>query len=392
MVVSEKFRIITSILCDQLGNLHVMTGTESTKSRIELLPDFLHGDQIVKIQFGFNKRIIEIIKTIPGRRWSQESKYWYFSKRHFSLETFISKLEQISEIEYSALEKSQVSIKDPNTEVPPQYLEKLIRKRYSPNTIKTYMSYMRSFVEDFHHTDLDSVSTKQINAYILKLIRTKNISPSQQNQRISAIKFYYEQVLGRKKKYYQLSRPRKEKKLPKVLMVEEVKLLLKQCTNLKHKCILMTLYSGGLRRSELINLKISDIDSQRMLIRITDSKGGKDRYTLLSEKLVILLRDYYKLYKPKYWLFEGQGGEQYSATSIENIFRKALKQANINKHATPHTLRHSFATHLLEQGISLRYIQEILGHSSSKTTEIYTHVSSKQLTKIQNPLDNLNTD
>ena len=153
----------------------------------------------------------------------------------------------------------------------------------------------------------------------------------------------------------------------------------------------MTLYSGGLRRSELINLKTIDIDSQRMLIKVTNSKGGKDRNTLLSEKLVILLRDYYKFYKPKYWLFEGQKGGQYSATSIEKIFRKALKQANINKHATPHTLRHSFATHLLEQGISLLFIKELLGHSSTKTTEIYTHVSTRQLSKIQNPLDNLNT-
>lgn len=154
----------------------------------------------------------------------------------------------------------------------------------------------------------------------------------------------------------------------------------------------MTLYSGGLRRSELINLKITDIDSKRMLIRITQSKGNKDRYTLLSDKLLKLLRDYFRFYKPKYWLFEGQGGGQYSATSIANIFRKALRKAQITKHATPHTLRHSFATHLLEQGINLRYIQEILGHSSISTTEIYTHVSSKQLTKIQNPLDNLNTE
>ena len=154
----------------------------------------------------------------------------------------------------------------------------------------------------------------------------------------------------------------------------------------------MTLYSGGLRRSELINLKIADIDSKRMLIRITQSKGNKDRHTLLSEKLLILLRDYYKYHKPKYWLFEGQGGGQYSATSIANILRKALKKAQVEKNATPHTLRHSFATHLLEQGINLRYIQELLGHSSIKTTEIYTHVSSKQLSKIKNPLDNLNTE
>ena len=129
-----------------------------------------------------------------------------------------------------------------------------------------------------------------------------------------------------------------------------------------------------------------------MLIRISHSKGNKDRHTLLSQKLLLLLRDYYRFYKSSYWLFEGQGGGQYSATSIENIFRKALKQANITRHATPHTLRHSFATHLLEQGISLRYIQEILGHSSSKTTEIYTHVRSKHLTKILNPLDKLHTD
>ena len=277
-------------------------------------------------------------------------------------------------------------------ELPSGYLEKLIQKRYSQNTIKTYVSYMRSFMEEFKNRNPGSVTTPEINEYILKLIRTKGISSSQQNQRINAIKFYYEKVLGRKRMYYNVNRPKKEKRMPRILTVEEVELLLKHCNNLKHKCILMALYSGGLRRSELINLKISDIDSQRMLIRITNSKGNKDRNTLLSEKLLKLLRDYYRYHKPKYWLFEGQGGGQYSATSIANILRKALKKAQIDKNATPHTLRHSFATHLLEQGINLRYIQELLGHSSIKTTEIYTHVSSKQLSKIKNPLDNLNTE
>lgn len=280
----------------------------------------------------------------------------------------------------------------PYMEPPKGYLEKLIQKRYSPNTVKTYMSYMRSFAEEFAGRDLRSISTQEINAHILKLIRTRGISSSQQNQRINAIKFYYEQVLGRKKTNYHLNRPKRKKRLPKVLTMEEVELILKHCKNLKHKCILMTLYSGGLRRSELINLKIPDIDSERMLIKITQSKGYKDRYTLLSETLLKLLRDYYRIYKPRYWLFEGQGGKQYSATSIANIFRKAMKDANISKYATPHTLRHSFATHLLEQGINLRYIQEILGHSSIKTTEIYTHVSSRQLTRIKNPLDNFNPE
>ena len=277
-------------------------------------------------------------------------------------------------------------------ELPSGYLEKLIQKRYSQNTIKTYVSYMRSFMEEFKNRNPGSVTTPEINEYILKLIRIKGISSSQQNQRINAIKFYYEKVLGRKRMYYNVNRPKKEKRMPRILTVEEVELLLKHCNNLKHKCILMALYSGGLRRSELINLKISDIDSPRMLIRITNSKGNKDRNTLLSEKLLKLLRDYYRYHKPKYWLFEGQGGGQYSATSIANILRKALKKAQIDKNATPHTLRHSFATHLLEQGINLRYIQELLGHSSIITTEIYTHVSSKQLSKIKNPLDNLNTE
>jgi integrase/recombinase XerD len=279
-----------------------------------------------------------------------------------------------------------------DSSLPHQYLEKLVEKRYSPNTIKTYISYMKAFAEEFKQHSLESVTNAQINDYLLNLIRNKGISASQQNQRISAIKFYYEQVLGRERAYYKLIRPKKEKKLPKVLTVDEVELILKQCKNLKHKCILMTIYSGGLRRSELINLKLTDIDSQRMLIRISHSKGNKDRYTLLSEKLTQLLRIYYQAYKPKYWLFEGQGGGQYSATSIEKIFHRALKNAQIKKHSTPHTLRHSFATHLLEQGISLRYIQELLGHSSIVTTEIYTHVSTRHLSKIQNPLDNLNTD
>ena len=274
------------------------------------------------------------------------------------------------------------------TMLPEAYLELLERKRYSGNTVKIYTSYFRQFQLHFGDRDIRTISRNEINRYILDLIKSKGISTSQQNQRINAIKFYYEKVLGRKKKYYQINRPLKEKKLPTVLTKAEISLILAACNNLKHKCILMTLYSGGLRRSELINLKISDIDSQRMLIRITNSKGNKDRYTLLSRTLLGQLRVYYKAYRPKHWLFEGPGNKQYSATSIVKIFHKALKQSNIGKHATPHTLRHSFATHLLEMGINLRYIQELLGHSSSKTTEIYTRVSNHKLSQIKNPLDN----
>jgi len=274
-----------------------------------------------------------------------------------------------------------------SSKLPQAYLELLLRKRYSNSTISTYSNYFEQFALYFRNKDLKKVTSEEINDYILELIQNNNISISQQNQRINAIKFYYEQVLGRKKEYYQISRPRKESKLPTVLTLSEVEKILDVTTNRKHRCILMTIYSGGLRRSELINLKVEDIDSQRMLIKLCGAKGKKDRFTLLSERLVKELRVYYIEYRPNIWLFEGQNGGQYSATSIAKIFRASVRRAQIRKYVTPHSLRHSFATHLLEQGINLRYIQELLGHASTKSTEIYTRVASNALMKIQNPLD-----
>jgi len=268
-----------------------------------------------------------------------------------------------------------------------QYMDLLIQKRYSKNTQNIYYNYFKDFCIYFKKENLLNITTAQINAYILDLIKSKNISISQQNQRINAIKFYYEKVLGRDKQYYELHRPKKEHKLPKVLSKDEIKKIFDVTNNLKHKCILMLIYSAGLRRSELLNLTVNDIDSKRMLIIIKGAKGKKDRISLLSENLLQLLRQYYKEYCPKKYLFEGQNGSRYSATSIANILKKAAKKAGIRKTVTPHMLRHSFATHLLEQGTDLRYIQELLGHKSSKTTEIYTHVSKKAIDKIKNPVD-----
>lgn len=266
-------------------------------------------------------------------------------------------------------------------------MDLLIQKRYSKNTQNIYYNYFKDFCIYFKKENLLNITTAQINAYILDLIKSKNISISQQNQRINAIKFYYEKVLGRDKQYYELHRPKKEHKLPKVLSKDEIKKIFDVTNNLKHKCILMLIYSAGLRRSELLNLTVNDIDSKRMLIIIKGAKGKKDRISLLSENLLQLLRQYYKEYCPKKYLFEGQNGSRYSTTSIANILKKAAKKAGIRKTVTPHMLRHSFATHLLEQGTDLRYIQELLGHKSSKTTEIYTHVSKKAIDKIKNPVD-----
>ncbi len=204
-------------------------------------------------------------------------------------------------------------------EILKQYKDLMIQKRYSQNTQDIYCSYFKDFCNYFNNKQLENITTAQINSYILDLIKSNNISISQQNQRINAIKFYYEKVLGKDREYYKLHRPKKEHRLPKVLSKSEVKRIFEVTKNLKHRSILMVIYSAGLRRSELLNLKPGDIDSERMVIHITGSKGKKDRNTLLSDNLLQILREYYKEYKPKEFLFEGQNGGKYSESSIGNI-------------------------------------------------------------------------
>ena len=269
-----------------------------------------------------------------------------------------------------------------------KYTTMLQLKRYSSNTRKSYINAFQNFLVFFSHKKIDDLKKNEFQEYLLSQLEN-GTSSSFQNLQINAIKFYYEKVLGRKREIYDLPRPKKEHKLPSVLSEEEIIKLFKQVSNIKHKAILYLIYSGGLRLSEVVNLKITDIDSKRNLILIRESKGKKDRTTLLSQALLELLRDYYREYKPENHLFEGQKGGQYSVRSVQNIFRMALSKSGIKKHATVHTLRHSFATHLLERGTDLRYIQELLGHANSKTTEIYTHITKKGLDKIVSPLDNL---
>jgi len=278
---------------------------------------------------------------------------------------------------------------DKKPDLPEGYLEKLERKRYSEQTIRTYTSYFRDFASHFRRKDLENITTDEINQYILELIRKKGISHSQQNQRINAIKFYYEKVLEREKLYFKIERPKRELKLPDVLSKEEIAAMIDSTDNLKHKCLIVMIYSCGLRRSEAIDMKISDIDSDRMLIKIRGAKGKKDRYVQLARGALDMLRQYYKEYRPSVWLFEGQKGGQYSAESIMNIVKQAGRKAGIKKNVYPHILRHSFATHHLEQGTDLRYIQEWLGHSSSKTTERYTHVSKADFSRFRNPVDDI---
>ncbi len=202
-------------------------------------------------------------------------------------------------------------------EVLDQYRNRLIQQRYSQNTIDIYCNYFKDFCNYFKDSKVENIKAEQINEYILDLIKTKNISISQQNQRINAIKFYYEKILGREKQYYSLHRPKKEHKLPKVLSKNEVKRIFNSCNNIKHRCILMLIYSAGLRRSELIDLEIFDIDSERMVVNIKGAKGKKDRISFLSKNTLILLRDYYKSINPKLIFLKGK--------RVENIQQRVLQ-------------------------------------------------------------------
>ena len=243
----------------------------------------------------------------------------------------------------------------------------------------------------FSEFDIESLKYKEILEYFLYLYNQKKYSVSRMKQIIGAVKFFYERILGKARVVYDLDIKKEDRiaKEKEVLDKEEVVRLFKVVNNIKHKAILATIYSAGLRVGELINLKISDIDSKRMVITIRNGKGNRDRISILSEKLLILLRKYFLNYKPKLWLFEGINNSQYSISSVQQIFKKAIKDANITPKFTVHSLRHSFSTHLLENGVKLKEIQNILGHSNSKTTEIYTHVRENILKNIKSPIDEI---
>lgn len=329
------------------------------------------------IYFTFNTRrnLRYLYKCFRGKAWINGEIFFNDHRR-------VSNNPDLNE---EAIKSKKKKLLKP---VPQSYLDKLVLKRYAANTARVYVSMFERFINYYIEIDIDMLDEEHIRTYLKDLIN-EGKSASFQNQMINAIKFYYEVVLGMSRRFYKLERPRKEQALPKVLSQHEVGAMIVSTKNIKHRCILLLLYSAGLRRSELLNLVPTDIESKRMLIRIHKGKGNRDRYTLLSPIVLSELKNYYRAHRPKVLLFEGAQQKRYSATSVINIVSAAAKRANIPKRVTPHMLRHSFATHLLDNGTDLRFIQQLLGHSSPKTTEIYTHVSMSSLSGIQSPLDSL---
>lgn len=319
----------------------------------------------------------------------------YIPADGFVLTDFFDRYVGEAFIDYSAIKESPPKPKPKPTqpsrpELPPGYLEKLRQVRYSDHTVRVYTTYFRDFQEYFEGCDIDRITPEEINAYLVYLINERGISTCQQNQRINAIKFYYEKVLGQPRRCYTVSRAKREKTLPDVLSKQEVKAILSAVvTNLRFWCMFSVLYSAGLRISELLALKPDDINVSRSLIRVRQGKGRKDRFTLLSKPLIKKLTEYRELYKPKVWLFERTPGKQFTESIVSKRLKAAAQEAGITKRIYPHLLRHSFATHLIEQGTDLKIVKELMGHNSIRTTEIYVHIADTFKSNIKSPLDDI---
>lgn len=342
--------------------------------------EILHKDRKwIAIQFPFDQKIIKEIKLLKGSCWSKTFNAWLILPTPENKKKLRLIFGLPHRVEDKYLEDHELSFR--------KYLE---ASRYSINTVKSYSEAIRIFLIYIAPKPPEEITNQDLLEFFHSYCHKKNVSISWQRLIINALKLYFGRLHNRKINIEQIVRPKKDKILPNVLSKEEVESILKATGNIKHRAMLMLIYSCGLRRSELLHLKPEHIDSKRKILIIKQAKGRKDRITPLPIKMIEILRDYYKQYKPAVWLFEGQKkSEQYSERSLNLVFKHAAEKAKIRKPATLHWLRHSYATHLLESGTDLRYIQELLGHQSSKTTEIYTHVSTKKIQDIRSPLEDL---
>jgi integrase/recombinase XerD len=338
---------------------------------------------VIFIQFEYDCTFIATIKKWKGIKWSQSKRVWYVPdvveyRKKFGLEEKIIGKEAIKNIDL---------INQNHFE---KYLATLQLKAYSPSTIRTYCGEFASFLYALKNNDASLLDSQKIRSYLLYSINHLQLSEATIHSRINALKFFYEQVLYQEQLFLEIPRPKKASQLPKVIALADVQKLFNATENLKHNTMLKLCYGMGLRVSEIINLKIEHIDSKTMRVFLERAKGKKDRYVNLPESILEQLRVYFKEYMPKIYLFEGQYGGQYSIRSAQQVFKNGLKKAGINKTVGIHSLRHSFATHLLENGTDIRFIQELLGHKDIKTTLLYTHVSDISIKKIISPLDFIN--
>lgn len=358
-------------------------GFERNKYKFELGQ---HKDKnVIWVRFPNDITLRNQLKQrFPSVRFSWSNKCWYLNDAK-------TIREQVGLHEKTAFEKVDTRQVAPTNRLALQRMhETLLLKGYSQNTVKSYCGEFMQLLIILKNVDVNTLTPERLRSYMLYCTKELKLSENTLNSRMNAIKFYFEQVLGHDKLFFQdIPRPKSKSSLPKVLSKKEIVRLFDQVPNLKHQIILKLCYGMGLRVSEIVHLKISNIDSERMLVHIENSKGKKERYVPLPESILEDLRDYFKEYRPKEFLFEGQYGGQYSVRSVQAIFKTAMKKAKIKKTIGIHGLRHSYATHLLEAGTDMIFIQKLLGHKDVRTTQIYAKVTNKQLSKVKSPLDDL---
>lgn len=353
------------------------------------------GEKILLLSFDKNEKLIALAKSISCKFTITHKGWWLIDNeenRQIIEKTFTVYLDQKTpkEIPFKQSKTAAEKLTPKHKASIERYIKFLKSKRFAESTIRSYVHSIQLFLAFYKDRPMESLTNEDVIRFNNEYILAKRLSSSFQNQVVNAIKKFFLVVENRRMEIEEIHRPRREYKDPNIISKEEIKQILYAPRNLKHRAMLSLIYACGLRRSELLNLKPQHVDSKRNLLIIKQSKGRRDRVVPLSLKIIELLREYYKAYRPKVWLFEGQvAGKKYTATSLQNVLKQALKRSNVKRPVTLHWLRHSFATHLLEAGTDLRYIQEILGHKSSKTTEIYTHVSNKNIQNIKSPFDDL---
>ena len=365
-------------------------------------------EENILLSSPYNSAINKIYKTLPYVRYSATHRAWYIKKSRTQLQQLSTALVGIAILNVQPLQLTSVEkakketahtkavqyhlISNHNAEQLALYLQTLILKGYSKATINTYKNEFSIYLQTIKNKKAESFTTQRLKDYLQYCHTELKLSENTIHSRMNAIKFYYEQVLKNEKLFWEIPRPKKQMILPKLLNETELGKLFKALNNKKHKAMLFTAYSAGLRVSEIVNLKIAHIDSKRMQIFIERAKGKKDRYVNLSPILLDILRDYIKNYphRPKVYLFESeQTTLPYPSRTVQQIFSNAKNKAGIKKEIGIHSLRHSFATHLLEKGTDIRFIKDLLGHFNIKTTERYLHVSKDRLVNIASPLDDL---
>ncbi|WP_162944921.1 tyrosine-type recombinase/integrase [Flavisolibacter nicotianae] len=397
---------------------------------VSLHPLYHRGKETIAIEAPKIGELNDAIRKLAGVKWSGTHRVWYMPWGKASYDAVVTALRPLAEIDYHALaqylarknvvQESLVASKDTarkqkgkekscfsrtlpahtpawhlseeNLAALNHFVQELKLRAYSPSTIRTYRSEFLQLLQLLKSKPANELTPDDLRRYMVYAMEKEGISEASAHSRLNALKFYFEQVLRREKFFWEIPRPKKPHLLPKVLSERELERMFSAIYNIKHKALLFTAYSAGLRVSEVVNLKIADVDSGRMQIRIEQAKGKKDRYVGLSVLLLDVLRAYLKKAKPRpqLYLFEGdRPGDPYSARSAQLIFHQARQKAGIQKRVSFHVLRHSFATHLLEKGIDIRYIKDLLGHFSIKTTERYLHVKKEELITIVNPLDAL---